>query len=139
MEDKKLFYKDVLQRDITILRTAANTLEGLNHRWPELNEKIETAIGILGSELVKISEVLLAKGWKGYIIEPLSSIPDALFGGDPDPDTVKMIEAEQLAKEVEVKRLEKEEALAEKKRLADEKAKKKAELEAQIADLEVVP
>ena len=45
--------------------------------------------------------------------------------------------AEELAKEVEAKRLAKEKALAEKKRIADEKAEKKAILESQLAELEV--
>ena len=97
MEDKKLFYKDVLQRDITILRTAANTLKSLEHRF--------TIEGI-SAALVKISEDLLSEGWNGYVPKPIA----------------------EIAKEAEI---------AEKKRVADEKAKKKAQLEADLKALEV--
>ena len=120
MEDKKLFYKDVLQRDITILRTAANTLKSLEHRF--------TIEGI-SAALVKISEDLLSEGWNGYVPKPIAEIAI--------DDTLELVAAEELKKKEAEAQAKKEAEIAEKKRVADEKAKKKAQLEADLKALEV--
>jgi len=132
-EDKKEFYKRQLNSDVTTLSLASIVLRNLAGRYDEKAEEIE---GIL-TKLKEYQALLTVEGHMGYypkekVIETVdlvevSSVEDATAG--------ELIDAAEFAKELEAKRIAKEEALAERKRIADEKAKKKAELEAQLAAL----
>ena len=128
MEDLKNFYKTALQRDITILRTAANTLGDLAYRWPEQI----TVIKDLAAYLIKISEQTLAGGWKAYALKT-KTIPIAEVAMD---DTLELIEAQEAQQLLAEKIARKKAADEVEQALALEKAEKKAALEAQIAELE---
>ena len=150
MEDLKNFYKTALQRDISILRTAANTLGDLAYRWPDQI----TVIKDLAAYLIKISEQTLAGGWKAYALKA-RVIPIAEVALE---DTLELIAAQEAVKikqaEASMEKANKilkeqqekiarakaaevvTKALALEKAEKAEKAEKKAALEAQIAELE---
>ena len=128
MEDLKNFYKTALQRDISILRTAANTLGDLAYRWPDQI----TVIKDLAAYLIKISEQTLAGGWKAYALKA-RVIPIAEVALD---DTLELVAAEEATRILAEKQARKKAAEEVEKALALEKAEKKAALEAQIAELE---
>ena len=128
MEDLKNFYKTALQRDITILRTAANTLGDLAYRWPEQI----TVIKDLAAYLIKISEQTLAGDWKAYALKA-RVIPIAEVAIE---DTLELIAAQEAQQLLAEKIARKKAADEVEQALALEKAEKKAALEAQIAELE---
>jgi len=125
MEDVKQFNELLVKRDKTILGAASNLFLALKARWPELKDVLDE----MSVEALKLRARLGEEGWKGY--NP--KIKEVVITEDVPID--ELVDADKLAKEIEAKRLAKEKALAEKQRVADEKAKKKAELEAQLAEL----
>jgi len=116
MEDLKEFYKQLVIRDKTILGTASNTLKELKVKWPDR----ATVIDEMSSYLLELRNMLTTEGWKGYLIKPIRIIEM-----DTIEDTLELISAveaekilaekkarakaaEDIAKAIELERLEKE-------------------------------
>ena len=132
MEDVKQFNELLVKRDKTILGAASNLFLALKARWPELKDVLDE----MSVEALKLRARLGEEGWKGYNPKPIS-IDTKTILTDPialhiHASIEKQIDADKLAKEIEAKRLAKEKALAEKQRVADEKAEEKAEFDAEL-------